>query len=490
MRLFFAIIVGVLALATAALYWTVPGRETGLPVIYWVTQDDENKRAVVDTFRAWRKDMGLPPVDLRLDNSNQDPTKKLVQGLSGVGADIFDLYGYEMDLFAATGMLADVTDDAVRMGFSPAATYPNLKDDFVIHGRQYAFPRNAGVTMLWVNRATFAKYGVPEPPYRWTMDEFEALGKKFVAAANPPGTRQRVYFANVISRDVLRRGLGLSNYNETGTRCTLDDPRNVAVLERYRKWVVEDRILPSKEEDAAMSADITGAGSMFSHFTSGRYAMIFVGQWAFIILRPRGTFSLKVSEPPADLFPNSEMGGGTVGVYKHSKHLKESVEFLQFLASEHFSKLIVKIADGLPPLPRLTKTEEYLHPAGRQDEWPVHGPFAEAAQATGITVSKSPFVIQSIIYRTELELMEAVIAGRFTAAEGAQEMGRRINEEIRLSTERDPKLKQLYDERVATQQKIDAYRAAGRKVPAAWVTDAFHQAYYRAQGWLEEEAKP
>lgn len=489
MRMFFIIILAALALATAALHWTVPGRSSDRPVIYWVTQDDENKRAVVDTFRQWRQDVGLPPVDLRIDNSNQDPTKKLVQGLSGVGADIFDLYGHEMDLFAATGMIEDVTEDAVRMGFSPAATYPNLKNDLVINGRQYAFPRNAGVSLLWINRATFEKYGVPEPPYRWTMDEFEELGKKFVAAANPPGTRQRIYFANLLSRDVMRRGLGLANYNETGTRCTLDDPRNTEVLARYRKWVVEDRILPSKEENAAMSSDISGDGSMFSHFTSGRYAMIYVGQWAFIILRPRGTFSLRVVEPPADLFHNSEMGCGTVGVYKGSKHLKESVEFLQFLASEHFSKLIVKIADGLPPLPRLTKTEEYLHPAGRQDEWPVHGTFAAAAQENGITVSKSPFVVQSIIYRTENELMEAAIAGRFTPEEAAREMGRRINEEIALSIGRDPKLKQLYDERVAIQQKIDAYRAAGRKVPAAWVTDAFHQAYYRAQGWLEEEPK-
>lgn len=490
MRTFFAIVLGVLALATAALYWTVPGRRSDMPVIYWVTQNDENKRAVVDTFREWRRDMGLPPVDLRIDNSNQDPTKKLVQGLSGVGADIFDLYGYEMDLFASTGMLADVTEDAKRLGFSPAATYPNVKEDFVINGRQYAFIRSAGVTLLWVNRDTFAKYGVAEPPYRWTMDEFEALGKKFVNAANPPGTRQRIYFANALSRDVLRRGLGLANYNETGTRSTLDDPRNVAVLARYRKWVVEDRILPSKEEDAAMSADISGAGSMFSHFTSGRYAMIYVGQWAFILLRPRGVFSLKVAEPPADLFPNTELGSGTVGIYKGSKHLPEATQFLQFLASEHFSKLIVRIADGLPPLPRLTKTEEYLHPKGREDEWPVHGPFAAAAQENGITVSKSPFVIQSIIYRTDLELAEAVIADRFTAEEASREMGRRINAEIALSIGRDPKLKQLYDERVLIQQKIDAYRAEGRKVPAAWVTDAFHKAYYRAHGWLEEEAQP
>jgi hypothetical protein len=48
----------------------------------------------------------------------------------------------------------------------------------------------------------------------------------------------------------------------------------------------------------------------------------------------------------------------------------------------------------------------------------------------------------------------------------------------------------LYEERLELQRTIEARRAAGQAVPAAWVTDPFHQAYYRAHGWLEEEAKP
>jgi multiple sugar transport system substrate-binding protein len=487
---FFLIALAVLALASAALYWTVPGKRTDIPVIYWNTQDDENKRAVVATFQQWIIDEKLPPVELRIDNTNQEPTKKLVQGLSGVGDDILDLYAYEVDLYPNTGMIADVTEEGRRLGFSPEATYPSLKPDIVFYGRQYGFPRNAGVNLNWVNRATFAKYGVPEPPWRWTMDEYEALGRKFVAAANPPGTRQRVFFANLVSRDVLRRGLGLANYNETGTRCTLDDPRNVRVLERVRRWVVEDHLLPSKEEDAAMSADISGFGSMFSHFTSGRFAMIYVGHWALIMLRPRGAFQLGAAEPVLDGFPNTEMGGGSVGVYAGSKHRAESVRFLQFLASEPFNRLIVRIADSEPPVPRYTETEEFLHPPGHENEWGVPALFAQAARETGITVSKSPFVLQSIVFRVEDELYQAMIAGRLTPAATAQAMADRINGEIALSVGRDPAMRKLYDERVRIQRQIEARRAAGQPVPAAWISDPFHLAYYRAHGWLEQEATP
>jgi multiple sugar transport system substrate-binding protein len=486
MKLFFGIATLLLALGSALLHWTQPGKQTELPVIWWITTDDHYKQEIVTVFREWLRDEGLPDVDLRIDNSNQDATKKLVQGVSGVGADLMDLYNFQIDLFPATGMMLDVTEEGKRLGFSPDDTYPALRPEITQNGRQYSFPRNTGVALYWVNLGTFERLGLPPPPFRWNTDEFEELGRKFVAAANPPGARQRAYFVNAVSRDVMRRGLGLANFNETGTFCTLGDPRNAAVLARVHKWTVEDRLMPTREEDAAMAADISGAGSMFSHFDSGRFGMIYTGHWAFIMIRPRGTFQLAAAEPPQDGFPNTEMGGGAVGVYVGSKHREHAVRFLQYLGSDHFNRLIVRQADSLAPVPRYAQTEEFLRPAGRENEWPVHQAFGRATAETGIIVSKSPFVLQSVVYRLELEIYESLLAGRLNPAQAAALMADRINAEIQLTVRRDPGLRALYEERVALQARIEARRAAGERVPAAWVTDAFHQAYYRAQGWLEE----
>jgi multiple sugar transport system substrate-binding protein len=240
MRIVFASAVVFLSLLSAGLYLTLPDSQSEVPVLYWITQDDENKRDIARTFEQWLRDEGLPPVELRIDNTNADATKKLVQGVSGVGADLLDLYNFEVDLFPATGMLLDVTEQARELGFSPKATYPAMVDDLLVNGRQYIFPRNTSVSLYWVNLKTFRDLGLPPPAQNWTPDEFEDLGRRFVAAANPPGTRQRAYFADNISRDALRRDLGLGIFNETGTVCTLDDPRNVAVLERVRRWMVEE----------------------------------------------------------------------------------------------------------------------------------------------------------------------------------------------------------------------------------------------------------
>ena len=105
-------------------------------------------------------------------------------------------------------------------------------------------------------------------------------------------------------------------------------------------------------------------------------------------------------------------------------------------------------------------------------------------------MSKSPFVLQSILFRVEKELTETMISGRMTAAEAAKAMGDRLNAEIQLRIDHDPELRKLYDQRVKLQRQIEARRAAGKPVPAAWINDPFHLAYYRAHGWLEKEATP
>lgn len=489
MRMVFAGAVAFLTLLSAGLYLTLPGTQSEVPVLYWITQDDENKRGIARTFEQWLRDEGLPPVELRIDNTNADATKKLVQGVSGVGADIFDLYNFEVDLFPATGMLLDVTGQARELGFSPQATYPALKDDLLVNGRQFIFPRNTSVSLYWVNLKTFRDLGLPSPRQDWTPDEFEQLGQRFVAAANPPGTRLRAYFADGVSREVLRRDLGLGMFNETGTVCTLDDPRNVAVLDRVRRWMVEDRLIPTEEDKQAMASEMSQSYSLFAQFDYGRYGMIYVGHWAMMMLRPRGEFELAAVPPPAYAFASTEIGSGAIGIYRGSRHPELAVRFLQFLTSEPFNRLIVQQSDALPPVPRFAQAEEFLRPPGRESEWPVHAKFAEAQLSTGLLACRSPFVLRSVVWRVEKETFESVIAGRLTPEQGARQMAERLNAEIALGAQRDERRRTRFAELTALQARIETLRAAGERVPADWILSPFHRAYYRAQGWLLEEGE-
>ncbi len=189
-----------------------------------MTDNDEMRHQTVALFHGWLAAQGLPPVDLRIaqmDKTPRGPFKGLIRrGVSGVADDMTDVYTNQLEMFQTTGMLLDLTAAAPRGGFGPEMTYAGVRSDFVIAGRQYGLPRSVDANMCWINQGTFARYGVPEPPARWNWDQFEELGRRFVAAANPPGTRQRVFFLNRVWLPVLRRGLGLSVFNETMTRCT------------------------------------------------------------------------------------------------------------------------------------------------------------------------------------------------------------------------------------------------------------------------------
>jgi multiple sugar transport system substrate-binding protein len=494
-KLFFLVCLVLLAAASELLVVTLPEHRSPVPVITWVTQDDPVKRETVALFPKWLAEEGLPLAAVRIDNGNiesnpKNPPKELIQGLAGVGGDLLDIYLNQMELFQATGMLADLTDVARRYSFSPEQTYPNVHTDFVLQGRQYGFPRNVELTMCWINRDTFARYAIPVPPRRWSWDQFEELGLKFVAAANPPGTRQRVFFINRVWPPLLRRGLGLSAFNETLTRCTLDDPRNAEVLRRIYRWTVEERLMPTQDEQYAMVADATGFDSSFALFAAGRFGMIYEGLWALIRLRPRGDLDLAVVEPFTGGFPNTEMGGGAVAVYAGSRHPEIAFRFLQFLTSKPFNMLVARSGDSLPPVPAYAKTDAFLHPPGRPGERGVQESFAQGVNEIGIAASRSPFVLPSAVYRIDTEEIEVMLAGRLSPEDASRVTAERINAEIAYTVQQDPGLGRLFTERQETQRRIEARRAAGQPVPAAWISDPFHLAYYRANGWLERGEAP
>ncbi len=432
----------------------------------------------------------VPNVEMRLDAASNDLGKKLIQGVSGVAGDVLDTYncGAQMRFLAAANMLADMTEAAPRLGFGPDQTYPALAPSLFYNDRQYAFARNPATFMLWVNRDAFARAGQPLPPRRWTFEEFEARGKAFVAAANPPGKRRTVFFANQIDYDVMRRSLGLSVFNETLTRCTLDDPRAARVYALLHKWTYTDHLLPSRADVAGFSSSGGGGDPAGQLFAAGNYALLYSGRWQLMQLRRLGAVPLAVVEPPHGGFPNTCFSGGQVTVYRGSKQLELAMLFPAFYASEDYNLQIVRDGDGLPPNPIYTETEAYRRPAAFTNEWGCHDVFADDAKLNGIVQSFSPFVQPEVAIRLEWMAIDNVLSDRATPAEAAHWLAERTNREIDLSLRESSQLRTQYGEYAALQARLDDARKNGRRVPADWLKNPYHQRYYAVQGWVETSA--
>lgn len=463
-----------------------------MPVLYWITQDDPVKRETIKLFEQWLKDNNLPLCEVRIDNVNQDPTKKLAQGLAGVGADLMDINGTQTEQFAISGMLLDVTEAAQRMGYGPDKTYPALSRDLGINGRQYGFPRNAAAHVCWINRDAFAKYGIEEPSYKWTWDDFERIGRAYVEATNPPGTRQRSYFSQPPPTPIMmRRSLGLSIFNETMTASILDDPRNTEVMRRLRRWTTELHLMPTMAEQNAMTADAARAGDgVFHLFSKGRFGMLYLPRWALIRLRPIGKMNLRVVLPPSGGFTNMEFSCGIVAGYTGTKYPEHVQRFQQFLTSKRFNVLVAESGDSLPPVPEYVNTPEFLRPPDHPEEWGVAEVFSKAAATYGIATCRSPFVPSDVITRPVTGIdnatTDAVLAGRTAPEDAGRIVADRINREIAINIAHDDVLRAEYDRLVALQHKIDALRNAGEKIPLSWISNPFHRTYYKMKGWVDE----
>jgi multiple sugar transport system substrate-binding protein len=270
------------------------------------------------------------------------------------------------------------------------------------------------------------------------------------------------------------------------TRCTLDDPRYVQVLERIHKWTYEDHLLPRALDIASFATSAGYGGVTLQLFNSGNYGMFMMGRYALIQLRQFGKLKLAVVEPPNDGFPNTTTGTRAACVYTGGKHKDLAELFLAFLASPEYNMQVVADADALPPNPKFTETEEFKHPKDYPNEWGCHEPFAEAAKTIAITDSASPFVLPSVVQRLTQSYYDAYMSsGRLTAEESGRQLAQQVNAEIQRSLQEDSSLRPRYEDACALQKMIDEYRAAGKKVPLAWIKNPFHRAYYKAHGWAE-----
>lgn len=458
-----------------------------VPIIYWVTDPNPARVQQVAAFHDWMKKNGYPAVELRLDTSNQDVSKKLIQGVSGVGSDIIDLGSPNIDFFRRTGLLLDITEYAKSMGFTTDTTFRALESDLTHDGRQYSYPCNISLGGLVINREAFRRLGMETPPERWDFNTFEEIGKEYVKRANQGLPRQMYFFVDQLERTSLWRSLGMSVFNETLTACTLDDPRYVQILELIYKWTYVDRLLPTAADTASMATEAGYGGQRLQLFKSGNYAMVYTGRHGIILFREAGNLDLDVSELPNGGFPNIVISTRAANIYTGSRHPELAAYFLKFLASEEYNQLIVEDGDGLPPRPDQARTEAFTHPAKYPNEHDFHEPFYRFSEEIAIASSYSPYVLPSIVTRIERSAFDAFMFNRITASQAAQMAATNINMEIQRTLKDDPSLQAEYEQQVEIQKKIDVLKAKGEPIPVEWIRNPFYRQYYRATGQLLEQ---
>ena len=496
MKYLFAALLVLLVVASLGLRMSFPDLQAHRPVMYWVTDANPARELQVETFHKWLEkhghvdEEGEPLVELRLDTGSSDTTKKVIQSVSGVAGDLMDTTGESMRLLQAMGVVADLTDDAEQMGFDVEQTYEAIRPALTLNGRQYRYPANVAVSMLWVNVDTLRRFGLEPPPSRWTWDDFEELGIKFKEAANPPGTPAfaRRFLASDLWSMLMIRSAGISLYNETMTASGLDDPRYVDMLATKYRWIYELNILPTPDDRDAFSSAQGYGGASLQLFNSGQYAMVSGGRYMLIQLRRfENLGELKVVEPPYRELPTTIIASRAVVLYAGSKHPELAKLFLSYLASEDYNQLIIQDADALPPNPRYTQSEAFLKPPDYPNEWEIHAPFVNAANTIAIGKSLSPYILPTETERSRQKFEDFVMTRQMTPEEAAAATAREINATIAEEVSRKPELQDAYEADLKRQKRINELKDLGQPIPKSLITNPFHLSYYEQKGMLVDD---
>lgn len=519
MKYLFLVIFFLLLAASFGVHFSMPDTRSDAPILYWVTDSNPARKAQAKLFAPWLEKNGYPKIELRLDISNNQLAKKLIQGVSGVAGDVIDQSGGggDMRYFRAMGLNTDVTEAARRMGFSPDHTYPAIEDELTIDEgdagrRQYQFPCAVSTALFLVNRETFRQHGQPLPPETWTIEEFERRGIAFVEAANRGLSQRKVFFADQVAPDVLRASFGGSRFNETGTRCTLDEAPNVRALQTIYDWTYKLRLLPTAADVASASTAAGYGGASAQLYNSvdpqrGQYAMILAGRFFLIQMRQfdeaRKAAGLPlldhgVAAPPHGGFPNTSVTARCAMIYAGGKNRDLVLYFLAFLASDDYVREIVRDADAVPSNPAVAQLPEFTQPPDHPNEWDVHSAYANASKNLAVGTAYSPFVLSIVADRLEKDARDKFMNDLVTAPQAAAQAAAAINSEIDRSLAENPRLRPRYDALRARQVQIDemktrllALQASGSpipdeaKIPVALLENTFFKSYYRHLGWAK-----
>lgn len=442
----------------------------------------------LDDFRTWLATRGEPPIPLQLDAVNSGMNKIIMQGVSGMAADILQANSSaDLGYYASIGLIADLGPYATRGAYTPGRFLPAIRDELVVDGVQYGSPASIYLLITYVNHDTFKDLGLEPPPARMTWEDFERRGKEFVSRANPPGQKTRRFFINTVNTTALRRSLGLDAFNETLTRCTLDDPRNTRVLELIHKWMMVDRLIPTGADMAALTSDGDAGvfGPRLYQFKIGNIAMITGGNYLTPALRRLGNMNLSVSIPPYAEFPNAILGAQMFTLYAGSKNLEAASRYLEFLQSEEYFQTTLRHGDGIPTTREQAYREEYLRPKEYPNEWGCNEEIVRSVEELGYAYTVNPFVSFGVYNRIDGASIDRYRTGLMTAEEAGKRATMEINDEIALNIQRRPALREKHEKLLLVQTKIEQHRARGEKVPREWITNPFLRAYYESKGWCE-----
>lgn len=257
---------------------------------------------------------------------------------SNTAPDVIFINNQYLPIYANAGVLEDLTDN-----FDLAPFYPQSIKALSWEGKIYAIPRDVSNLVIFYNKDIFNKYKIPYPNPNWTMEDFLKTSQKLTHEPNVFGIsfeEEPLFYLPYLTSN----GGDFEDINSKNSQTALkfySDLRN-----KYH-------VAPSKDEIAS--------ATMAQMFLQGKIAMHLSGRWLVPKYREEANFNWDVIN-----FPKGEKGSivpldaSGWAVAKSSKHKKEAIELVKFLASKSSSSKFAQSGLIVPARIEVSKSQAFL----------------------------------------------------------------------------------------------------------------------------------
>lgn len=214
--------------------------------------------------------------------------------------------------------------------FNCSTFYSKALKALSYNNKLYAIPRDVSTLVIYYNKDLFDKYNVPYPNKYWTFDDFLILAQKLTKDTNGDGKTD--IWGISFEEDLLyylpylmsEGGGVLSDDLKT---LIINTPKSKKGLQFYSDLRNKYHVAPTEAESASET--------MAQMFLQEKLAMHLSGRWLVPKYRTDAKFGWNVINFPAgDAGSIVSLDASGWAIAKSSKHKKEAMRLIEFLASK------------------------------------------------------------------------------------------------------------------------------------------------------------
>ena len=256
---------------------------------------------------------------------------------SNLAPDVLFINNLYLPIYANAGVLEEVKSKKEKVKVEdnsfyllPFTFYPKALKALTYNNKLYAIPRDVSTLVVYYNKNIFKKYNVSLPNKYWTFNDFLILAQKLTKDTNNDGKTD--IWGISFDEDLLfylpylmsEGGGVLSDDLKTSI---INSPESQKGLKFYADLRNKYHVAPTEAQSAS--------ATMAQLFLQGKLAMQVSGCWLVPKYREDANFDWNIINFPAgDAGSVVPLDASGWAIAKSSKHKKEAVRLIEFLASK------------------------------------------------------------------------------------------------------------------------------------------------------------